>query len=410
MSKNKKKAVSRPLVYKPVRPDFFGSRSMYGLVMWFAFVFLASTVYGAWPSIVSVNGSLMAGAPTLYGLVAITVAGYALSLILGIAGMFIRPGDKDNDPTTVDYSIEVPPSGAPAHGLREKGYIFPDIANPFTFFYLYKKVVDVVLPDNNLCHQERWMWSWMRGLKNLMATPRSPSDREVAGMKRGGVYNNTDIQDVLTTEEVTHLVNRELGELGREWTEKLVNMHKMHVALEKKVNVMHGAAISCPTDSERVGSPPPTQANRDLTEAVAKIATMAKCFTENAATKEQFIMLKSVVDGQRERIEAQRPANGDQQLKAIESLLVMINKMIDAGLASSDVVDSLSLSIDGIKSDMKRRESVVTRYVGKNLPSNDEFINAVSVKLMKLMKDAKRKESSTKLPGATRAPVKKTKK
>jgi hypothetical protein len=267
--------------------------------MWLLFALSVKNVYCWWPSIVLANSSMMAGAPTLYGLIAITAAGYALNLIVGIAGMFIRPGDKDNDPTTVDYSIEVPPSGAPAHGLREKGYIFPDIANPFTFFYLYKKVVDVVLPDNSLCHQERWMWSWMRGLKNLMATPRSPSESEIAGMKRGGVYSNTDSPEILTAAEVMRLINMALGELDKEWTENLINMHKMHVALKEKVNVMHEGV----TDSERAGYPARKQANPDLLAATDALVKVTEAQRKNfAALSEEFKRRQSVVNREAKRV------------------------------------------------------------------------------------------------------------
>lgn len=270
--KSKKGAIARPLVYSPTRPDFFGSRATYGLAMWFFFALSVRTIYCAWPSIATYNGNLMSSAPTLYGLLALTIAGYAVSLMLGIFGMFFRPGDKDNDPSTVDHSIEVPPSGAPAHGLREKGYIFPDLANPFTLFYLYKKVVDVVLPDNSLCHQERWMWSWMRGQGNLMETPRKPSDGEVNDMKRGGVYNDQNASVSLDTE--------------KKWLEALSLVETQTAIMIKALK----PAPPCPTDSERAGSPSPTQVvNPDLAKAIDALLDTIKVITaQNKALGARF--------------------------------------------------------------------------------------------------------------------------
>lgn len=184
-----KGSMKKPLVCKVKRPTMFGSRVIYGIVMWGIFAFSVKICYMLWPQITNFVSALYQVAPTFAGLVSLGIAGYFLSLLIGIFGMFWRPGDKDNNPDTVDHSTEIPPSGAPAHALREKGYITPDILNPFSFFYLYKKVVDIVQPDNRLMHQERWMWAWIRGLKNIADVPRDPTPAEVTDMKRGGVYN-----------------------------------------------------------------------------------------------------------------------------------------------------------------------------------------------------------------------------
>jgi hypothetical protein len=183
-------SMKKPLIYRPDRPTMLGSRVVYGVTMWIIFALTCRNIYIFWPQITNITGVFFEKTPTFASLVAVGIAGYFLSLVIGIFGMFWRPGDKDGNPDTVDYSTEIPPSGAPAHDLMERGYITPDIANPFTFFYLYKKVVDIVVqPGNRIMRQERWMWVWIRGLKNIADVPRDPTPEEVTDMKRGGVYN-----------------------------------------------------------------------------------------------------------------------------------------------------------------------------------------------------------------------------
>lgn len=194
----------KPLIFKPERPTMFGSRFIYGLVMWIIFAITCKNIYCFLPQITKLVGIFFEKTPTLASLVSLGIAGYILSLTLGIFGMFWRPGDKDGNPDTVDYSTEIPPSGAPPHALREVGYITPDIANPFTLFYLYKKVVDIVLPDNTLMRQERWMWAWIRGLKNIADVPREPTLEEISDMKRGGIFNNDDDDVEGETEKWQH--------------------------------------------------------------------------------------------------------------------------------------------------------------------------------------------------------------